>query len=80
MPYEQRDNSGALFRNDRKTEPNHADYNGSVMIGGQEYYINAWLKDGKNGKFFSLSFNVKNAKPVQQKRPVRNEFDDDIPY
>ncbi len=43
---EKRDNSGILFKNDRKQQDNHADYQGTCMIGGIEYYMNAWLKDG----------------------------------
>ena len=61
MAYELRDNSGSLFKNDRKESDTHADYNGTVMIDGTTYWINAWVKDGGKGKFFSLSF-----KPKQQ--------------
>jgi hypothetical protein len=61
MAYEQRDNSGSLFKNDRKEEgSNHADWNGTVLIGGREYWINAWTKQGKSGsEFYSLSFKPK---------------------
>lgn len=45
----------SLFRNNRKEKPTHPDYAGSIMINGKEHYLNAWLKDGKNGKFFSGS-------------------------
>ena len=56
------DNSGALFRNDKKEQPNHADYNGSAMIDGEEFWLNAWLKESKNGrKYMSLSFRPKTA-------------------
>ena len=49
------DNSGVLFRNTRKEKESHADYNGSITVNGVEYWLNAWLKEGQKGKFFSLS-------------------------
>ena len=81
--YEQRDNSGVLFRNERKEEPSHADYQGNAMIDGQEYWMNAWLKDGKNGKFMSFSFRPKAggkpAKAAPKKQPAIDD-DDSIPF
>lgn len=61
MAYEQRDNSGSLWRNDRKTKDSHPDYTGSAMIGGVDYFMNVWLKQSREGKkFFSFSFKPKN--------------------
>ena len=42
-------NSGALFKNDEKdeTHPNWPDYNGSIDVEGNEYWIKAWLKTAK---------------------------------
>ena len=62
MPYQQRDNSGTLFVNDRKTDKNSKlpDRKGDAIINGQEMWISGWLKDGKNGtQFLSLSFTPK---------------------
>jgi hypothetical protein len=58
MAFEQKDNSGALFRNDKKEKPSQPDHTGTAKIGGKEYRISAWVKEGKSGKkFFSLAFN-----------------------
>ena len=68
MAYEQRDNSGTLFRNDRKEKDSHPNATGKAMIGGIMYYINAWTKDGAKGKFQSLSF-----KPVDDTQERREQ-------
>jgi hypothetical protein len=54
-------NKGSLFKNDRKEQDTHADYNGSINIEGNEYWINAWVKESKKDgkKFFSLSVKPK---------------------
>lgn len=54
-----RDNSGTLSRNDRKQKPSHPDHRGSCVIDGKEYWISAWVKEGPNGRFFSLAFQPK---------------------
>ena len=60
MAYEQRNNAGSLFMNDRKTQPNHPDYKGSAMIGDVEMWVSGWAKESKDGKkFLSLSFSPK---------------------
>jgi len=63
MPYEQRDNSGTLFVNDKKTDPKSSlpDRKGDGVINGQKVWISAWIKQGKSGEFLSLSFTPKEA-------------------
>ena len=91
MAYEQRDNSGSLFRNDKKEKENHPDYKGSAMIGGVEYWLSAWIKEPRGGgqKFMSLAL-----KPKEQDRQEykgrgdteprggggRGQLSDDVPF
>jgi len=77
------DNSGALFRNDRKTEDRHPDHTGSITIDGKAYWLSAWVKTSKTGtRFFSLSVKPKDAAPAQQTatQSKRDDFDSDIPF
>lgn len=55
------DNSGSLFKNDRKTKEAHPDVTGSATISGQEFYVSGWRKTGQKGDFYSLSFRPKNV-------------------
>ncbi len=61
-------NRGALFKNDDK-DPNNAEdrspnYSGSLNVDGAEFFLDAWIKEAKNGRKF-LSVRVK---PKRQQR------------
>lgn len=77
-------NRGALFKNNRKEQPNHPDYNGTINVGGVDYWLNAWVKEGKKDgrKYFSLSVKEKgvNAPPREPAESKAGDFDDPIPF
>lgn len=58
-------NSGILFRNDRKDGDRDRDYKGSGDVTCPHcecrfpIWLSAWIKEGRNGKFMSLSFKPK---------------------
>jgi len=83
MAYEMKDGNFSLFKNNRKEKETHPDYAGSIMINGKEHYLNAWLKDGKNGKFFSGSVGKEkppkdNFKPSGGDEMPKNTIEDDL--
>jgi len=88
MAYEQRNLTGSLFKNDKKTADNHPNAQGSCLIDGVEYYISAWTKKDNNGNpWQSLAFKRKDAKkPEPEKKTEYNgkggfeDMDDDSPF
>jgi hypothetical protein len=56
MTFQPKDLSGHLFKNTRKTLDSHADYQGNALIGGREFYLDAWLRDGAKGKYMAIRF------------------------
>jgi len=81
---EQRDNSGVLFKEREKKNPNSPDYKGNIRVDGQEFWLSAWIKEGKNGKFMGLALSPKEEQaqaPVKAKPKADfDDLDDGIPF
>jgi len=82
-------NRGALFKNTRREKESHPEYNGSINVDGHDYWISGWVKDGRSGKFFSLSVKRKDGtadRPAQEfKAEAKRVFpdadlSDDVPF
>ena len=83
---DKRDMSGVLFKNDRKEQPNHPDYEGSCTIDGKDYWMKGWIKGGAKGKFMSFAFKPKEAR-TDGAKPADNRHsrssiptEDEIPF
>jgi hypothetical protein len=82
MAYEQRPNSGSLFKNNKKQPGDRQpDYRGDCLLNGQVLEISAWIKETRNGgKFMSLAFKPKqDRQPQQQDAPLTGIDPADVP-
>lgn len=69
------DNSGVLFQNDRKEQPNHPDFKGNALVNGVEMWVSGWKKVGKNGKsFMSIAFRKKEATGQENQAQSGDDF------
>jgi hypothetical protein len=83
MAYEQRDNSGSLFKNNKREKDTHPNATGSAMVDGVEYYVSAWTKQDKNGNpWQSLSFKRKDSQQEapRSSKPAKGVDPDEIPF
>jgi hypothetical protein len=64
--FETKDNSGGLFRNEKKdaSHPKWPDYSGTARVAGVDYWISGWVKTTKDGKkYFGLTLKPKEGSP-----------------
>jgi hypothetical protein len=65
-----------LFKNN-KTINNAPEYTGEIMVNGKKMRLAAWVKEGKNGKFFS----GKMSEPMEQRqREDDSQGTGDLPF
>lgn len=87
--FQQRNLSGALFKNDKGGNEARPDYRGDICINGVNYELAAWIKEGQKGKYMSLSAKEKEerapAVPARSQAPAPrgrgfDDMDSDIPF
>ena len=79
---ETKNNTGAIFKNEKKTAETHPDYKGKVTVNGKEMEVALWLKTSQAGmKYFSATFQEPYVKPVLTEIPLKvDDSDDDLPF
>ena len=82
-----KNNSGALFRNDKRETEKHPEYTGKITIEGVEYYLSAWVNEMRNGqKYFAIKATPKAATapattaPAQPQTSTIADPIDDLPF
>lgn len=85
MAYEMKDNSGSLFKNDRREKDTHPNAKGQALIDGVEYWVDAWTNEARDGsKYQSLKFKRKDADQTGsagRQEPAREaDLDDEVPF
>jgi uncharacterized protein (DUF736 family) len=81
---ENKTNTGAIFKNDKKTNEKQPDYKGKVNVNGKEMEIALWVKTSSAGNtYFSASFSEPYVAPtnnVVSNVPVNDAINDDLPF
>lgn len=74
--YTMQEGQFTLFKNN-KTTNNAPEYTGEIMVNGKKMRLAAWVKEGKNGKFFS----GKMSEPLVKREEVDDlPSTDDLPF
>lgn len=85
---------GVLFKNDKKRAENHPDYTGNftltaallkeyeaAMVNGEvKVDLAAWIKEGRKGKFLSLSVNAPYKGERKTQSAPQGDDSDDAPF
>ena len=78
---EQKENSGAIFKNNYKKAETHPDYKGKMNVDGKDKEVALWVRETKNGeKFFSMAISEPyKPQPVVEEN-TKTEVEDDLPF
>lgn len=75
MAYEQKPNTGTLFKNHKKENEKQPTHTGTINIEGVEYYLNAWVNETKKGeKYFAIKVKPKEIKVNAHNQAKANAY------
>ena len=78
---DQKNNAGALFKNDNKTKETQPDYQGSSIINGELKQISAWINTSAKGlKYMSLTFQEPREQTEVKTQPLPPIVKNDLPF
>ncbi len=74
MAYQQKDNTGALWKNEKEND-RQPDYSGNAVIAGVPHFIDAWIKNNPRSEdydpakktFLSVTFKPKKQQREEQR-------------
>ena len=72
-------NTAVIFKNNKRQKDTHPEYTGKINVEGKEYDISLWIKEGKNGKFFSGKIQELYTKELKSFSEKINDAND-IPF
>jgi uncharacterized protein (DUF736 family) len=76
-------NTAVIFKNNKKENEKHPDYRGTLNVDGKELEISLWIKEGKNGKFFSGKIQEPYKKEEKELKSFSEKVQDnsgDLPF
>jgi hypothetical protein len=76
-----RNNAGAIWKNERREKDTHPHFTGSAIIEGVEYWVSAWKRDEhakENSPALKFVFTRKEKRPASP--AAQEDFNDDIPF
>lgn len=85
-----RDNEGAIWKNEKRETDRHPHFTGQATINGVEYWVSAWKRDADakpNAPALKFSVRAKEQRSDSQRsqdaqKPAKDDFDDldSIPF
>jgi hypothetical protein len=92
--FEQKNNRGALWKNENKRSENHPDFKGTIVVDGKHYWFSGWKRRpdaNPASPALSVAVTLKEMQPQAQAtadqyaaatgaQEPQQGFDDDIPF
>lgn len=80
MAFQQKNNSGSLFKNDKKQTDKHPDYKGTAIVDGVNKNLAAWIRTSQTGKKY-MSITIQDPQPKTGFDTIKDDQSgEDIPF